>query len=65
MSMYLENMKNGDQLLMRGPKGHMNYIGTKSGTFSITSRGQSTMYNKKKLGMVAGIYNIYILLFHA
>lgn len=52
MSMYLENLKIGDSLLMRGPKGHMDYMG--SGKFSITSRGQSTLYHKKKLGMIAG-----------
>lgn len=52
MSMHLENLKVGDKLLMRGPKGHMSYAGC--GNFSITFRGQTNLYHKKKLGMIAG-----------
>jgi cytochrome-b5 reductase len=52
MSWHLENMKVGDSMLMKGPKGHLSYAGC--GNFSITHRGHTNLYHKKKLGMVAG-----------
>jgi ferredoxin-NADP reductase len=47
MSWHLENMKVGDSLMMKGPKGHLSYAGC--GNFSITHRGHTNLYHKKKI----------------
>lgn len=52
MSQHLNDMKIGDTILMKGPKGHLEYLGR--GEFTITKRKETTTYNKKKIGMVAG-----------
>jgi cytochrome-b5 reductase len=52
MSQHLNNLKIGDTILMKGPKGSLEYLG--KGAFTITKRGESTEYRKKKIGMVAG-----------
>lgn len=52
MSQHLDDLKIGDTILMKGPKGHLEYKG--KGSFTITKRGETTMYKKKKIGMIAG-----------
>lgn len=52
MSQHLAAMKVGDSILMKGPKGHLEYLG--KGKFTITKRGETTTYRKKKIGMIAG-----------
>ncbi|CAM9412068.1 unnamed protein product [Chrysoparadoxa australica] len=52
MSFHLENMKIGDTLDMRGPKGKLAYKG--KGKFTITSRKGVDLKVVKKIGMVAG-----------
>jgi cytochrome-b5 reductase len=52
MSQHLESMQVGDSILMKGPKGHLDYKGR--GRFTIKQKGQVTEYKKKKIGMVAG-----------
>lgn len=52
MSQHLDDMKIGESILMKGPKGHLEYRG--SGKFSITQRREKNFYRKKKIGMVAG-----------
>jgi len=52
MSQYLAGMKIGESILMKGPKGHLEYLG--KGKFTITKRGETTTYRKKKIGMIAG-----------
>lgn len=52
MSQHLDSLKIGDSILMKGPKGHLDYQGR--GTFTIKHKGEITTYHKKKLGMVAG-----------
>ena len=56
MSQYLDRMKIGDFMNMKGPKGHMTYKG--KGSFSIekTMKGSKVVrdYKMKRIGMVAG-----------
>lgn len=53
MSQHLNNLKIGDTMLMKGPKGHLDYQGR--GQFTITKpRVGKTSYKKRKIGMVAG-----------
>jgi NAD(P)H-flavin reductase len=53
MSQHLNSMQLGDTILMKGPKGHLDYKGR--GQFSIAhKRNNIVQYNKKKIGMVAG-----------
>jgi cytochrome-b5 reductase len=53
MSQHMASLKIGDSMLMKGPKGHLDYAGC--GKFTIThKRNHKIAYNKKKLGLVAG-----------
>lgn len=56
MSQYLDSLKIGDKVAMRGPKGSLEYLG--QGKFTITKsiNGQkvATPYYKKNIGMIAG-----------
>jgi cytochrome-b5 reductase len=52
MSQHLNDLKIGDTILMKGPKGHLEYLD--KGSFTITKRGETTTYRKKKIGMIAG-----------
>lgn len=53
MSQHLNSMQLGDTILMKGPKGHLDYQGR--GQFTIAhKRDNIVQYNKKKIGMVAG-----------
>lgn len=53
MSQHLESLKIGDNILMKGPKGHLDYKG--KGRFTIQhKKDQIETYNKKVIGMVAG-----------
>lgn len=58
MTMYLENLKVGDKVLMRGPKGNVDYSPTKFGSFTITKsvNGKKVVqpYHCKKLCFIAG-----------
>lgn len=54
MSQHLNNLKIGDTIMMKGPKGHLDYKGR--GVFSIARRRDNIVeYRKKKIGMIAGI----------
>lgn len=50
--MHMESLKIGDTMLMKGPKGHLDYLGR--GKFTIMHKRKMTHYKKKKIGMVAG-----------
>jgi cytochrome-b5 reductase len=52
MSQHMETLKIGDTMLMKGPKGHLDYKGR--GKFSIRHKSEVHSYYKKKIGMVAG-----------
>jgi len=53
MSQHLNNLKIGDTMLMKGPKGHLDYIGR--GKFTISKGREPTkQYKMKKIGMIAG-----------
>lgn len=52
MSQYMENMNIGDKLLMKGPKGHLEYKG--KGHVVIKKRNVDKHYHVKKIGMIAG-----------
>lgn len=52
MSQHLESLKIGDTILMKGPKGHLDYKG--QGNFTIKQKREIVPYKKKKIGMVAG-----------
>jgi cytochrome-b5 reductase len=53
MSQHLENMKVGERLLMRGPKGNLDYKG--KGKFLVKrSAKEEVPYSVKKIGMIAG-----------
>lgn len=52
MSQHLNDMKIGDTILMKGPKGHLDYKGC--GRFSINHKRETYTYRMKKIGMVAG-----------
>lgn len=53
MSQHLASMKLGENLLMKGPKGHLEYLG--HGKFTI-NRGKAGVqtYTKRRIGMIAG-----------
>lgn len=53
MSQHLHNMKIGDRLLMRGPKGNVDYKG--KGKFEVKKKAYEIVkYNVKNIGMIAG-----------
>ena len=53
MSEHLENLKVGDSMMMKGPKGHLHYKGR--GHLTIKHKqNQLHAHSKKKIGMVAG-----------
>lgn len=54
MSQHLAKLKIGEAILMKGPKGHLDYLG--KGKFTIKKLGEKepTFYQKKKIGMIAG-----------
>ena len=53
MSQYLNDLKVGQTLLMKGPKGHLDYYGR--GRFTIAhKRDEVRKYKMKKIGMIAG-----------
>lgn len=53
MTQHLNGMKVGDTMLMRGPKGHVNYQGY--GKYTIKPLGkEQKSYNKKRFGFIAG-----------
>lgn len=53
MTQHLESLKVGDTVLMKGPKGHLEYLGR--GKFTIAhKRNNVVSYKKRRIGMVAG-----------
>ncbi len=53
MTQHLASLKIGDSMLMKGPKGHLDYKGR--GCFTIAhKRNHVVSYKKKRIGMVAG-----------
>lgn len=52
MSQHLESLKVGDTMLLKGPKGHLDYHGR--GKFTIVHKRKPTLHRKRKIGMVAG-----------
>jgi cytochrome-b5 reductase len=56
MSQYLDRMEIGDFMNMKGPKGHMTYMGKGNFTIAKTVKGSKVVreYKKKRIGMVAG-----------
>jgi cytochrome-b5 reductase len=54
MSQHINSLKIGDSILMKGPKGQLEYLG--KGKFTIKRLGETTTstYQKKKIGMIAG-----------
>lgn len=53
MSQHLASLKLGDTILMKGPKGHLDYKGC--GKFTITKpREGTTTYKMRNIGMIAG-----------
>ena len=57
MTMHLENLKVGDKVAMKGPKGHVDYRGC--GDFTIVQtvapgKREAVKYNARKFGFIAG-----------
>ena len=53
MSQHLASLKVGDSMLMKGPKGHLDYLG--KGRYTIVhKRNEKQEYRKRRIGMVAG-----------
>lgn len=53
MSQFVENLKIGETLLMKGPKGHLDYKG--QGKVSIFRKPKiESLYQVRKIGMIAG-----------
>lgn len=52
MSQHLNSLKIGETILMKGPKGHLDYKGV--GRFTILQKREVVEYRKKKIGMIAG-----------
>ena len=53
MSQHLDSLDIGDKILMKGPKGHMEYFG--SGKFKVKPLGQKEQYRScTAIGMMAG-----------
>lgn len=52
MSQHMETLNIGDTMLMKGPKGHLEYLGR--GKFTIKQKREVKHYKKRKIGMVAG-----------
>ena len=52
MSQHLDGLEVGEKVLMKGPKGHMDYKG--NGQFTIKRKTAVTKYAMKNLGMIAG-----------
>lgn len=52
MSQHLDSLKIGDTILMKGPKGHLEYQGY--GRFTINHKRELVPYRMRKIGMVAG-----------
>ena len=54
MSQHLNSLKINDTILMKGPKGHLDYKGKGSFTIQHSAREEPKKYKMKKIGMVAG-----------
>ena len=53
MSQLLASLSIGDSILMKGPKGHLDYKG--KGSFTIAHKKDNVIsYKMKKIGMIAG-----------
>lgn len=52
MSQHLASLKIGDTILMKGPKGHLDYKG--NGQFTIKQKREIISHKKNKIGMIAG-----------
>lgn len=52
MSQHLDSLKIGDKVLMKGPKGHVDYKGR--GHFTIQRKASVTSHTVKTIGMIAG-----------
>ena len=53
MSQHLDGLKIGDKILMKGPKGHVDY--KRNGHFTLKRKGdEKTSHQVKTLGMIAG-----------
>ena len=52
MTQYLDNLKIGDTLDMKGPSGHVDYRG--NGYFKFTEKNKIKVRTLKKIGMIAG-----------
>lgn len=52
MSQHLNDLKIGDSVLMKGPKGHLTYEG--KGSFSITRSRVTSKVSVRRVGMIAG-----------
>lgn len=54
MSQHLNSLKINDTILMKGPKGHLDYKGRGSFTIQHSAREEPKKYKMRKIGMVAG-----------
>jgi len=57
MSQYLENMKFGDKIDVRGPSGRLVYLGKGKFAIKVLRKEPPTDVSVKKLAMIAGMYN--------
>lgn len=57
LSQYLENMKLGDTIDVRGPSGRLVYLGKGKFSIKILRKDPPTAVSVKKLAMIAGMYN--------
>jgi cytochrome-b5 reductase len=56
MSQYLENMKLGDTVDVRGPSGRLVYLGQGKFAIKVLRKDPPTTVSLKKLAMIAGMY---------
>lgn len=57
MSQYLENMKLGDTIDVRGPSGRLVYLGMGRFAIKVLRKDPPTTVSVNKLAMIAGMYN--------
>lgn len=56
MSQYLNNMKVGDYIDVRGPSGRMKYLGKGQFSLKLLRKDPPRIVKVKKVGMIAGEY---------
>lgn len=60
MSQYLDAMKPGDTILVRGPSGRLQYKGNGTFEISVDKKTPPTVKKVKRIGMIAGKFRKFL-----